>query len=130
MAEFVGSVVGAATAKVLGFRSTDLRAKYHGIDGLFYHDDARRFLVMEAKGGKGRLAPGQMRDDWIRTRLQKLLDDNRSAADRGLLLDAINGRDSAMWAMVVSTDFSRSTSEYAAQVQTYPGTRAWGRPFE
>ena len=121
--------MAAVTASALGARSTTLRSGYHGIDGLLYHDLTSRFVVPEAKGGTGTLAPGQMMDKWIESRLSRLAGRNQlDTPDRRALRTAI-ARRHAMWALVVRTNLLASRHQYAAQLQTYRGINSWGSPL-
>jgi hypothetical protein len=68
-----------------------------------------------------------MYDDWIGTRIQKAIDENRGTADAALLESEKNG---PLLAVVFSADLTGDRPYVAAKVQTYPGIKSWGTPFE
>ncbi len=77
----IGKLGDYLTARRLGGMGyKKLLSKYdsiHGIDGIFYKSSADgkigELIIVENKVGNGRLVPGQMSDNWVGERLDKML---------------------------------------------------------
>jgi RHS repeat-associated protein len=69
-AQQIGNMGAAVVARKLGMRPTDFRPRYHGIDDIYEHKG--KFVIVEAKGGTGDLAQGQMSQTWIRQKIKEL----------------------------------------------------------
>ena len=61
--ETLGEVGARWTAKAHGFKAVRFTRSYHGFDQIWRRGNV--FIIVEAKGGTGRLARGQMSRRWI-----------------------------------------------------------------
>jgi hypothetical protein len=61
--ETLGEVGARWTAKAHGFKAVKFARRYHGLDQIWRRGNL--FIIVEAKGGTGRLARGQMSRRWI-----------------------------------------------------------------
>jgi RHS repeat-associated protein len=68
----IGELGAELTARAKGFKTTNFVKRYHGFDGIYKNGE--RFVVVEAKGGTGQLAEGQMSKKWIRERIEKMIE--------------------------------------------------------
>jgi hypothetical protein len=71
VSELVGEAATGLFAKAKKYIPTSFPRRYHGIESVF-EDGAGNLIVLEAKGGTGRLAEGQMSKTWLRERAEKL----------------------------------------------------------
>ncbi|NLY01777.1 MAG: hypothetical protein GXY83_37305 [Rhodopirellula sp.] len=71
VAERIGEMGGGLVAQRLGLKPVAGFAKrYHGFDGVF--KQGNKFFILEAKGGAGALATGQMGQKWITEHIKTL----------------------------------------------------------
>ncbi len=123
--QWLGELVTGLIANAAGFTTTDLAVGRTGIDSLMKDPRSGQFVVLEAKGGSSRLEKGQMRDRWIRSRLNDLIASNGAKSDTPDLREALVTRKS-MLAVVVSFNITRSP-EVIAKAQKSPGVGSWFR---
>lgn len=92
----LGDFLTARRLTSMGY--SKLPSKYntiHGIDGVYLKEtldgEVKELLIVENKVNKGRLAPGQMTDDWVIQRAEKMLlaDDLRVRETGRLLLTTL-----------------------------------------
>lgn len=130
MQGLLGAACAALITTFLGWETTSIAAGYTGVDAIMKAGKLG-FAVVEAKGGSSKLAQTkdgtQMYDKWIRTRIDKALRENLKAADYVQLNSKKNG---PLLAAVFSTDLTGSHPEIVFKIQTYPGIKSWGAPFE
>jgi RHS repeat-associated protein len=72
MSELVGEVGAGLVAKAHNWTPTNFPRKYHGIESVF-EDAAGNLVILEAKGGAADLSKGQMSQEWIEKRIEKLI---------------------------------------------------------
>jgi len=98
-AEAVGDIGASLLAKMQGweFVGRFTNASGHGIDQIW--KTGRTFIIVEAKGGSGKLFRGQMSRRWIRKKMDIVRSFDRRLADE--LLGAINNKN--IKGMVVRT---------------------------
>jgi RHS repeat-associated protein len=95
----IGELGAEITARAKRLAPTRYVPKYHGFDQIYRKGG--RFVIVEAKGGTGRLASGQMSRKWIRDNIEKLIGDSVNGALADDLLRA--WKNGAVDAMVVTT---------------------------
>ena len=66
----IGEMGAELTARTKGFMPTSFDPPYHGFDGIYRN--GKRLVIVEAKGGTGKLAKKQMSREWIRRNIYKL----------------------------------------------------------
>jgi RHS repeat-associated protein len=66
----IGELGAELTAKAKKFKVAQYIPEYHGFDQVY--KKGRRFIIVEAKGGTGKLAKGQMSARWIKEHIVKL----------------------------------------------------------
>jgi RHS repeat-associated protein len=74
----IGELGAEITARAKKFKATKFVPKYHGFDQIY--KKGGRFIIVEAKGGTGRLAGKQMSKEWIRKNILKMADDSINGA--------------------------------------------------
>lgn len=74
LTQLIGESGAALVAKGMGFVSSGLKAAYHGADSVFKHGDD--FILVEAKGGAGKLAEGQLSQKWLKAKVAKIRIEN------------------------------------------------------
>jgi len=95
----IGEMGAELTARAKGFMPTGFTRAYHGFDDIYRN--GKRFVIVEAKGGTGRLAKGQMSKKWIGDRIEKMIGNPVNGALARELQQA--WAEGAVDAMVVTT---------------------------
>ncbi|MGL4513382.1 MAG: hypothetical protein ACRCT8_09855 [Lacipirellulaceae bacterium] len=125
--EVIGEFGAAMVGYLMGFEPAGLEYGNTGIDGLLKHSGLGVYLVMEAKGGTSKLNrrtdPRQFTHEWIRRRLNDLIEDNfdnggASGRAAELLRASVDNR-SPMAAMVVSLNLKGRDGRLKVGLQMY-----------
>jgi RHS repeat-associated protein len=151
--EIIGLLLSGFAMVSMKFSPCYFTYAYHGIDGVFRTPDSlgNKFVVLEAKGGSGRLikvnnpdGPGQIRqmyDRWIRDRISKLnpifmYDNTKNQLEKAA--ESHNKLTTSLFAMIVKADLRKGHYKFYLGAKSFPGINEnsidplgkWGSPFE
>jgi RHS repeat-associated protein len=148
--EVIGMLGTALAFTALNMKVEHLFYSYHGLDGIARMKTPNRFVVLECKGGRSKLAlvnhpskPNapkvrQMHDVWIRDRSEIFVNKNRSSVVSLNFMSQKTIEDFSkvykkgpMLAMVVKTNLSKG--KFHVGIKSYTGINKlnhWQAPFE